>query len=116
MGRVTLPPQNLVVAYIATPYSYCHGDVDSDVDPCSFLAMSKAISEASKSVREDTEVRRTAYRKDRLLRWGDSDSTGRSHLMVEMVELIVLLPLLATLVLIHMQFPICSTPVALLTT
>ena len=68
MGRVTLPPQKLLVACVVTPNAYCHVDVDSDVDPCSFLAMSKAISEASKSVREDTEARRTAYRKDRLLR------------------------------------------------
>ena len=47
----------------------------------SFLATSEGISEDSDTVasRGNSEVRRTAYRKDRLLRRGGSDLTGRSN-------------------------------------
>lgn len=39
-----------MLACVATLDSHCHVDVDSDVDPFSFLAMSKAISEVLESV------------------------------------------------------------------
>ena len=55
-----------------TPDSHCHSHVDVvvDVDPCSFLAISRAIGEDPESVasRGNSEVRQNAYRKDCLLR------------------------------------------------
>ncbi len=55
-----------------TPSPHCHSHVDIvvDVDPCSFLAISRVIGEDSESVasRGNIEVTRIAYRKDRLLR------------------------------------------------
>ena len=61
---------------VHTPNSYCHSCVDVDVNPCSFLAMSKAIGSDSGSdlmaSRRCSEVRRIAHRKDRLwLCWLD---------------------------------------------
>ena len=47
MGRNTLRPQNLVVASVAIPKPHFHVDLDS----CSFLAMSGAVSEELVMVR-----------------------------------------------------------------
>ena len=69
-GRETLRPQNLVVAlHILNFHAHPYVDVDIGVDLYSFLVF-EAISEDSNTVasRGNSEVRRTACRKDRLLR------------------------------------------------
>ena len=70
---------------IPIPILHSHADadvdVDVDVDPCSFLAVPKAISE--ESVRNQwlyeeifSEMRRSAYQKDRIFCYGDDGDAG----------------------------------------
>ena len=92
-----------------TPNSHYHSSVDVYVDPCSFLAMSKAISEDSDSdsmvSRGCREVSRTAYRKDRLW-WWCLDSGGRSNLMVGRIGFS---DVQAFLILMVLQSPLLNT-------
>ena len=59
---------------------------------------------------------RTAYRKDRLLRWGDSGSTGRSNLVFGMVGSDGVGALASNIGVSSHAAPICPTLVALLST